>query len=100
MLVVVLVSESKWSVTSGTIGIRGRRLICTICKICTNHNALKASEKSRTYIPGDLEVASFEEEVCPILATCSSCESRVVCVSTCTGGKVMRSYDCYWWLYG
>ena len=74
--------------TSGTIGIRARRLICTICTI---HNALKASEKSRTYIPGDLEVASFEEEVCPILATCSSCESRVVCVSTytCTSGKVM-----------
>ena len=69
-------------------------------KICTNHNALKASEKSRTYIPGDLEVASFEEEVCPIFATCSSCESLVVCVSTCTGGKVMRSYDCYWWCMG
>ena len=88
--------------TSGTIGIRGSQtdLHDLHLKICTNHNALKASEKSRTYIPGDLEVASFEEEVCPILATCSSCESLVVCVSTCTGGKVMRSYDCYWWCMG
>ena len=27
--------------------------------ICMNHNAPKASEKSRTYIPGDVEVASL-----------------------------------------
>ena len=55
-----------------------------------NRSLCSESIRKEAHLPGDIEVAAFKEEGCPIFTTCSSRESCVVCISTCTSGKVMR----------